>query len=204
MKEGYTKDMTTFLRHIAVLLIIITTLLICAGMAQDKDSIYNNDDSDNSLMYNPIENNINNHNQYTLYENGNKRDIVPVTEEERIMMYYIVEMEAHSLSFYHKQLISCVILNRVDSDLFKESSIYEVLTAKNQFSSLFNFYEHRFEPDSSTIQAVDSVLYGTIQSSPYEFSKGALFFYNPDIVGYKQFFENRPFLYEIEGHRFFA
>ena len=192
--------MSRFIRYIAVILVLLVVLLVCAGMANDnnpcyeKDSIYNISDSGCSNLVNMIED---------IKSSIESKTYISFTDEERIMMYYIVEMEAHSLSHYHKQLISCVIVNRVYSDLFKESSIYEVLTAKNQFSSLFNYYNHKFEPESSTIQAVDSILYGSVQD-PYAFSSGALFFYNPDIVGYKSFFENRPFLYEIEGHRFFA
>ena len=178
-------------------ILITVSMLLLAGNSfdtsdDDKSSIYNSSDFDSRVEADNTDIGIEEY-----------KEAIYTTDEEKRMLYCIVEMEAHGLSYYHKQIITCVILNRVDSELFKESSIYDVLTAKNQFSSLFNYYDTKFEPDESTIKAVDSILQREVEDY-YSFSNGAIFFYNPSIVGYKSFFENRPFLYEIEGHRFFS
>ena len=130
--------------------------------------------------------------------------VIPCTEEERLVCQYIVEMEAHELSYKHKQRIMCVIVNRMYSDLFPDqNSLLEVTTAPDQFSSLYNFYNPVYYPDEETVKAVDSILYG--DEDLYDVSLGALFFYNPDRSGgYIDFFESREFLYEMDGHRFFA
>lgn len=127
---------------------------------------------------------------------------VPHTDEEVIMMEYIVECEAHDLSLEHKTIIACVIVNRYYSDLWDYDSISEVILAKKQFSSLPNYYNHYFEPDEDSIKAVESVLSGEIDRD--EYSQGAVFFYNPDRSGgYIDFFENREYLFSKDGHRFF-
>lgn len=180
-----------------LIILITVSMLLLAGNSfdtsdDDKSSIYNSSDFDSKVEADNTDTGIEEY-----------KEAIYTTDEEKRMLYCIVEMEAHGLSYYHKQIITCVILNRVDSELFKESSIYDVLTAKNQFSSLFNYYDTKFEPEESTIQAVDSILQREVEDY-HSFSNGAIFFYNPSIVGYKSFFENRPFLYEIEGHRFFS
>lgn len=127
---------------------------------------------------------------------------VPHTEEEVIMMEYIVEAEAHTLSLEHKTLIACVIVNRLYSDLWDYESISEVILAKNQFSSLFNYYNHVQEPDEDTKEAVRLVLSGEVDRE--EVSNEAVFFYNPDRCGgYINFFERRELVKEMDGHRFF-
>ena len=180
-----------------LVILITVSMLLLAGNSfdtsnDDKSSIYNSSDFDSKVDADNTDTGIEKY-----------KEAISTTDEEKRMLYCIVEMEAHGLSYYHKQIITCVILNRVDSELFKESSIYDVLTAKNQFSSLFNYYDTKFEPEESTIKAVDSILQREVEDY-HSFSKGAIFFYNPSIVGYKSFFENRTFLYEIEGHRFFS
>lgn len=139
-----------------------------------------------------------------------------VTQEEREMSYYIVEQEAGGLSYEHKQIIMWVIDNRRRSPLFRYKTLKGVMTAEKQFSSLPNYYTKKRRPTQDTINAVDSVIeaiecadinpvstdimgFKTVQNT----SKGALFFYRP-IKGKRiKFFENREFLFELEGHRFF-
>lgn len=131
-------------------------------------------------------------------------ELIPVehTDTERSMMLYCVELETHDASLEHKKIVSCVIVNRLYSEDFNYDSLEEVLTAKNQFSGMSNYYNQYYEPDADTIAAVDGVLSGEI--SPDEVSQGATFFYNPDRVGRRlSSFENRTFLFELEGHRFF-
>ena len=120
----------------------------------------------------------------------------------REIMLWVVEGEAHDGSLKHKRYVSCVIANRVLSSRFSENTLEGVLMAKNQFTAINNYTSRSFKPDEDTIKAVDEVLSGEINS--WEFSNGALFFYNPKYSGYLSYFERKPFLFEIEGHRFFA
>jgi hypothetical protein len=127
---------------------------------------------------------------------------IPHTDEEEIMMRYIVECEAHGSTKLHKTIIACVIINRLYSDTWDYSCISEVILAKKQFSSLFNYYKHTLEPDNDTIEAVSEVLSGKVDRD--EVSQGALYFYNPDRSGGKiSWFENKGLLFEMDGHRFF-
>ena len=123
------------------------------------------------------------------------------TETERQMLGYIVQQEAGGYDLAHKQVIAQVVINRVRSSEFPDS-ITGVLTQKNQFSSLSNWYSRRNAPDADTIQAVDDVLSGEYEDE----TMGATFFYAPRWAGKRaaRWFENSLlFLFAIDGHRFF-
>lgn len=131
-------------------------------------------------------------------------EYIPIehTDVERIMMECVVEGEAHGSTLEHKQIVACVILNRLNSDSWNYESIEEVLTAENQFSAISNYYNHYYETDPETVEAVRSVLAGEVDID--ELSQGATFFYSPKYAGgYRNSFERRTFLFEIDGNRFF-
>ncbi len=128
-------------------------------------------------------------------------DSISYTSEEKEMLEYIVQQEAGGYDLEHKQAIAQVVINRVSSSLFPDS-IYEVLTQKNQFSSLSNWYSGTNKPDDDTIQAVSDVLNGNYDDK----TSGATFFYAPKWAGKKAatWFENHlTFLFAMDGHRFF-
>ena len=157
-KVAYTVIISLFILVNIVILLILLGDHSSNTPVDDKSSIYNSSDFDSKAEADNTDIGIEEY-----------KEAIYTTDEEKRMLYCIVEMEAHGLSYYHKQIITCVILNRVDSELFKESSIYDVLTAKNQFSSLFNYYDTKFEPEESTIQAVDSILQREVEDY-YSFS----------------------------------
>lgn len=126
---------------------------------------------------------------------------VSYTSAEQEMLGYIVQQEAGGLSLAHKQVIAQVVVNRVQSSAFPDT-IYEVLTQKNQFSSLSNWYSKKNTPDSDTVQAVQEVLEGSYEDQ----TMGATFFYAPRWASQKSasWFENRlEYLFTLDGHRFF-
>lgn len=126
---------------------------------------------------------------------------VSYTSTEQEMLTYIVQQEAGGLSLAHKQIIAQVIVNRVQSSAFPDT-IYDVLTQKNQFSSLSNWYSKKNAPDTDTIQAVQDVLDGRYDDQ----TMGATFFYAPKWASQKSasWFENRlEYLFTLDGHRFF-
>lgn len=125
---------------------------------------------------------------------------VPCSKEEIELMEYIVEMEAHDLSYKHKEIIACVIVNRVYSNLFP-NTINDVIKARNQFPSIYNYYNKKFHPNQDTKKAVYNVLTGKVDR--FNVSKGAVFFYNPSVCGVNSWFESRELVLEMDGHRFF-
>lgn len=128
--------------------------------------------------------------------------VVPwYTEEEQKMMEYIIQQEVRGATIKHKRIIAQVIINRVKSDKFP-NTITDVILQKGQFSSVDNYYNHTYEPDDDTKQAVKEVLNNECE----DLSNGALFFYSPRWASKKSanYFENSlTFLFELEGHRFF-
>ena len=123
------------------------------------------------------------------------------TEEEQEMMEYIIQQEVRGASLRHKRIIAQVIVNRVKSDKFP-NTISEVILQENQFSSVDNYYNHTYEPDEDTKQAVREVLNNECE----DLSQEALFFYSPRWASSSaaSYFENNlTFLFELEGHRFF-
>ena len=123
------------------------------------------------------------------------------TSVEQDMLGYIVQQEAGGYSLEHKQVIAQVIVNRVQSDQFPDT-ITGVLTQKNQFSSLSNWYSKKNPPDEDTRQAVSDVLTGNYDDC----TMGATFFYAPRWAGKSasNWFENcLDYLFTLDGHRFF-
>lgn len=125
---------------------------------------------------------------------------IPYTYEEQRMMNWVVQQEVRGASIGHKRVIAQVIVNRVKDPAFPDT-VAEVLTQKNQFSSIGNWCDRKFEPDLDTITAVREVLTGE-----YADIHGALYFYAPRWASSSAagWFENDlDFLFEMEGHRFF-
>ena len=118
-----------------------------------------------------------------------------ITDEEIEMLKYIVQQEAGSGSYKHKCIITNVILNRVEDSRFP-NTVKEVLLQKNQFSSVWNYYQKKREPDESTERAVNDVLNGRVEDE----SNGSLFFHSMKSDGW---FSSLSFVMEMEGHRFF-
>ena len=118
-----------------------------------------------------------------------------ITDEEIEMLKYIVQQEAGSGSYRHKCIVTNVILNRVEDSRFP-NTVREVLLQKNQFSSIWNYYQKGREPDEKTERAVNDVLNGRVEDE----SNGSLYFHSMKSDGW---FSSLSFVMEMEGHRFF-
>lgn len=88
-----------------------------------------------------------------IFEN---QDSIDMSEIE--LLYKIVEGEAGSEPYYCKQLVTSVILNRVDRSDFP-NTIHEVIHAQNQFYAISKI--HKLNASEDTIAAVNSVLSGS-------------------------------------------
>lgn len=133
---------------------------------------------------------------------GPCQPVISCTAEEQQMMMWIVQQEVRGASLQHKRVIARVIVNRVLSDKFPDT-VSEVLTQKNQFTSLQNWYQRRYEPDADTRRAVWEVVTGRYSDD----CGGALFFYAPRWASGSaaSWFEKKlHYLFEMEGHRFFS
>lgn len=125
---------------------------------------------------------------------------IKCSSQEIAMMEFVIEREARGGSFAHKKIIANIIINRVLSERFP-NTVSGVLHAKNQFTTISNYYTAKVRPTADTINAVYSALYDTS-----DYSMGALFFYNPKYSSQKNrnYFENKlTYLFGTEGHRFF-
>lgn len=132
---------------------------------------------------------------------GPCQPVIRCTAQEQQMIMWIVQQEVRGASLAHKRVIARVIVNRVLSDQFPDT-VTEVLTQKNQFTSIQNWYQRRYVPDADTRRAVWEVVTGRYTDD----CGGALFFYAPRWASGSagSWFENKlTFLFEMEGHRFF-
>lgn len=123
------------------------------------------------------------------------------TEEEIDMLCAVVEREVGGLSAISKQLVTCVIINRMKSASFP-NTIYDVLHQPNQFNTIRNYYTNERPVQVSTRI---TVLY-TLQSG-MDCSDGALYFYAPaviDSIDKSNWFESKlEFVTEVDGQRYF-
>lgn len=124
--------------------------------------------------------------------------VIKFTDEELVMFYYVVEGEVGGCSEESKLAVANVIINRVKSPRFA-NSLSGVLTARNQFTAINNYYSKRRAPTASTKDCVNRALHGEDNSS------GALFFYSRRYCSAStaNWFESMNFCFEIDGQRYF-
>ncbi len=129
--------------------------------------------------------------------------IFPVTEEEVEMLKYVVEAEAGGGSMHAKRIVTFSITNRILCDSFPDT-LYEVLHARNQFSTIQNYYNKRKVPSEDTCRAVEEVLMGACE----DVSQNCMYFYCTEypidqwIIDW--FEEDLVYLYTVGCDRFFT
>jgi N-acetylmuramoyl-L-alanine amidase len=120
-----------------------------------------------------------------------------MTREELMLLARLIHAEARGESFEGQVAVGAVILNRLDSPYFPKT-ITEIVFQKNnrvyQFSPVGDG-SINLEPDEKSIQAALQALSG---KDP---TKGALFFYNPEISGDK-WIKTLPVITKIGNHVF--
>lgn len=80
-----------------------------------------------------------------------------ITLEEFDMISQVIMAEAEGEEWEAQWYIACVILNRVESDLFPDS-VEEVIFQKNQFSCVWNGRYDRVIPNDSCMEALQYAL----------------------------------------------
>lgn len=147
------------------------------------------------------------HTVYNRYESYDSGYVIEISDEEKDMLCYVVQAEVGNCSYEHKMWVTRTVINRVMSDRFP-NSVYEVLTQKNQYSSIKNYYDKTNTPNVDTISAVEETL-----KTERDFSNGSIYFYSPMYITGKtsDWFESMIFtgeFVEVIGgttyiHRFF-
>ena len=102
-----------------------------------------------------------------------KTNVCVLDENDRMILYKIVEAEAGSEDRIGKILVANVVLNRVQDEAFPdtvEAVVYQQDEGVTQFSPVADGSLERAVPDEDTIEAVDAALSGE------DYSQGALFF----------------------------
>lgn len=102
-----------------------------------------------------------------------KEDVFVLDEDDKMILYKIVEAEAGSEDRIGKILVANVVLNRVRDEAFPdtvEAVVYQQDEGVTQFSPVANGSLEEAVPDEDTIEAVDAALAGE------DYSQGALFF----------------------------
>lgn len=117
-----------------------------------------------------------------------------VTPGERLLLARVIYAEARGESFEGKVAVGAVIVNRVKSSSFP-STIREVVYQPGQFTPVENDILPEF-PDYSSWDAALRALAGEDPSG------GALFFYNPRITRYRDFWKTRTVIKVIGNHNF--
>ena len=121
---------------------------------------------------------------------------ITYTDQDFKTLCNVVQHEVGGCTARSKYIVASVVINRVIQGW--GASIWDVVTAPNQFSGVWSYVENSNYATQDTIDCVNYVLNNNI-----DFADGATSFYNPSYCGYMSWFENQELIAEYEGHRYF-
>lgn len=133
----------------------------------------------------------------------NKSFRMKISDNERNILYRIVQAEAGDQDIYGRILVANVILNRVLDDGFKdyiEGVVFEKIGGATQFAPTKDGRFYTVTVTSKTIEAVDRALRGE------DYSKGALYFFQRNLTtsGKASWFDNSlQKLFKYGSHEFY-
>ena len=102
-----------------------------------------------------------------------EKEYYSITEEEKWILYKLVEAEAGTEDRIGKILVANVVLNRLENDSFPdtvEGVVFQESDGVAQFSPVSNGRYESAKPQEDTIEAVEAALKGE------DYSEGALYF----------------------------
>ena len=117
-----------------------------------------------------------------------------VSRSELLALARVIHGEARGEPFKGMVGVGAVILNRINQDNFP-GSINKVIREDGQFSSLMDGQANLY-PDENAMNAARAALMG------YDPTRGALFFYNPEIATNLAWISQRPIIKTIGNHTF--
>lgn len=126
------------------------------------------------------------------------------TEQELMMMCTVVCSETGYCDTKAQRAVAHTIVNRVRSDDFP-NNVYQVVTQRNQYSCINRYFNGNMrkgceigsENWNRSMQVCIDVW------DEYDFTNGAVAYYNPYMKGYNAWFEQFTLVYEDEYGRFF-
>lgn len=150
-----------------------------------------------TLQYLKLENSLNEYS--SLVEESPVKEELPFDETEIEMLEAVVAHESEYCSPELKTAIVDVVVNRVEDEEFPDT-ISEVLSGKNQFTAIHNYYDNKIPPSEDTSEIVLNAL------SDGDITNGALYFCNHDYIyneKVNEFFYQKDFICEIDGVSFY-
>lgn len=141
---------------------------------------------------------------YTVYNNTLVYNGVTLSENDMIMMCTIVSSEAGYCDDLMQKAVAHTILNRFNNDNFP-NTMYEITTQENQYTAIHSYFDGQYRdglyPGSElwnhSMQLCKEALY------EYDFTGGAVAYYNPSMIGYNSWFESLQLTYQNQYARFF-
>lgn len=123
---------------------------------------------------------------------------ISYTDEEYEMLCYVLQGEVGNCSEASKIAVANVVINRVKSGRFG-ANIKAVLTAPNQFTAIYGYYDRSKTPSQNTRDCALRALNGEDNSN------GATYYYAPKYCGgaTAAWFESLTFCMELDGQRYF-
>lgn len=119
--------------------------------------------------------------------------VIPVTESEITLLARIIEVEARGEPYRGKVAVGAVVVNRVKDSRFP-NTVRDVIYEPNQFYT--PGLRHHPTPSEESRRAAIAALKG---EDP---TRGALFFYNPDLAVTTPWWASRSNRQRIGGHVF--
>lgn len=141
---------------------------------------------------------------YTVSNNTLVYNGVTLSENDMIMMCTIVSSEAGYCDDLMQKAVAHTILNRFNNDNFP-NTMYEITTQENQYTAIHSYFDGQYReglyPGSElwnhSMQLCKEALY------EYDFTGGAVAYYNPSMIGYNSWFESLQLTYQNQYARFF-
>ncbi|HHW13863.1 MAG TPA: spore cortex-lytic protein [Firmicutes bacterium] len=121
--------------------------------------------------------------------------MIPVTEEERLLLAKLVMAEAGNEPLDGQVAVAAVVVNRVRHAGFPKT-VTGVIQEPGQFKAVELGRLDKLVPGPEALEAVERALKG---EDP---THGALFFYNPAKAVALDFWRTRPVTAVIGGHNF--
>lgn len=126
------------------------------------------------------------------------------TDAEMLMFCTVVSSETGYCEDRAQKAVAHTIINRVLSDKFP-NNIYEVVTQENQYTAIHSYFDGEYRKDlhpgselwNHSMELCLEALH------EYDFTYGAVAYYNPSINGYNAWFEQFQLTYQDQYGRFF-
>lgn len=128
-----------------------------------------------------------------------------LSDNDMFMMCAVVSSETGYCEDQAQKAVAHTILNRLSNDNFP-NDMYSVLTQENQYTAIDCYFTGNYrpglEPGSDGWNHTMQICYEALNE--YDFTNGAVAYYNPEICGYNAWFESLTLTYVDQYGRFFT